>query len=136
MTGTAIGTTANIRPIPLGTATLGGGVACRVSGWGQTSHPGSAPVALQWVDKTTITNAACANVHGSARIQAGTLCTSSPAGRGTCMGDSGGPLVTGTGTGQVLVGIVSWGTPCATTNPDAYARVSQFASWISNAAQG
>nr|CAD7461459.1 unnamed protein product [Timema tahoe] len=41
-------------------------------------------------------------------------------------GDSGGPLVFG---GRVI-GIVSWGDPCALGVPDVYVRVSEFIDWI------
>nr|CAD7578391.1 unnamed protein product [Timema californicum] len=41
-------------------------------------------------------------------------------------GDSGGPLAFG---GRV-VGIVSWGSPCALGFPDVYVRVSEYVDWI------
>lgn len=41
-------------------------------------------------------------------------------------GDSGGPLAE---NGKV-VGIVSWGMPCARGYPDVYTRVFSFKNWI------
>nr|CAD7461461.1 unnamed protein product [Timema tahoe] len=43
-------------------------------------------------------------------------------------GDSGGPLV----ANGALVGIVSWGQPCALGVPDVYVRVSDYIDWIYN----
>nr|CAD7405455.1 unnamed protein product [Timema cristinae] len=44
------------------------------------------------------------------------------------VGDSGGPLV----ANGALVGIVSWGQPCALGVPDVYVRVSDYIDWIYN----
>lgn len=79
------------------------------------------------------------------------VCTLNPVDRGTCMGDSGtfkiffflslfsefedyfwshlvgGPLITNEG---VLVGIVSWGVPCALGYPDIYTGVYKYLDWI------
>ncbi|TDG43822.1 hypothetical protein AWZ03_009733, partial [Drosophila navojoa] len=52
----------------------------------------------------------------------------SEGGKGSCKGDSGGPMVNGNG---VLVGVVSWGKPCALPNyPSVFARVSYVREWI------
>lgn len=42
------------------------------------------------------------------------------------MGDSGGPLV----ANEELVGLVSWGIPCARGRPDVFVRVDNVRSWI------
>lgn len=47
-------------------------------------------------------------------------------GRGMCHGDSGGPLAS---NGE-LIGLVSWGHPCAVGRPDAFVRLSHFYDWI------
>lgn len=41
-------------------------------------------------------------------------------------GDSGGPLVA---NGE-LIGIVSWGKPCAVGKPDVFTRVYYYREWI------
>lgn len=46
--------------------------------------------------------------------------------RGMCHGDSGGPLV----SGEELIGLVSWGVPCALGYPDVFTRTASFQPWI------
>lgn len=60
------------------------------------------------------------------RIFPTTLCTYKRSGLGSCFGDSGGPLV----TNRTLVGLVSWGVPCARGKPDMFTRVSEYADWV------
>lgn len=38
----------------------------------------------------------------------------------------GGPLVA---NGQ-LIGVVSWGIPCALGSPDVFSRISSYRSWM------
>lgn len=57
------------------------------------------------------------------------ICTENTKGQGACKGDSGGPLVDK--KKNELVGIVSWGLPCAKDGkPDVYTRVSSYLNWI------
>ena len=54
-------------------------------------------------------------------------------GRSVCMGDSGGPLVTQVSGSFRLIGVVSFGRPCAVAGwPDVYGRVTAALSWISS----
>lgn len=55
-----------------------------------------------------------------------TLCAYSGPGVGICKGDSGGPLI----YEDKIIGISSWGLPCARGVPDGFTRVSEFADWI------
>ncbi|KAL7540363.1 hypothetical protein ACHAWF_006660 [Thalassiosira exigua] len=49
----------------------------------------------------------------------------------TCLGDSGGPMIISQPTGDVQVGIVSWGIGCASpTFPGVYSRISSQYEWI------
>jgi trypsin len=130
-TSANVATTSTIAPATLGSAFVGGGVSVVASGWGQTSHPGSAAANLQFVTLTTLTNADCRgrfSAGNAARVFDNTICTFTRAGQGTCMGDSGGPLA----QGNTVIGAVSWGIPCATGSPDVYARISSHRSWISS----
>ncbi|KAJ3644820.1 hypothetical protein Zmor_022522 [Zophobas morio] len=54
------------------------------------------------------------------------ICSVVGEGVGVCCGDSGGPLVA---DGR-LVGVVSYGLPCALGAPDIYTRVAAFEKWI------
>ncbi|RHY16397.1 hypothetical protein DYB28_004716 [Aphanomyces astaci] len=48
-----------------------------------------------------------------------------------CFGDNGGPLTVWKGAGEFVVGLASWGPPCASKNiPGVYARVSATRSFI------
>ncbi|XP_059622972.1 trypsin alpha-3-like [Phlebotomus argentipes] len=119
----------NVRQWGIGSAHVGGGVTAVVSGWGQTSHPGSLPNALQWASLTVLTNAQCRNGHTANNAQLvfdHKICTFTRTGQGICMGDSGGPLV----IGNNVIGIPSWVIPCARGFPDVYDRVSSHRNWI------
>jgi len=97
-TATPIVFTANVQAIPLASAHTGGGANSIASGWGQTTHPGSAPTILQHITVNTLTNADCQSRLGllnAARIFDSTICTFTRVDEGMCMGDSGGPLVSG-----------------------------------------
>ncbi|KAJ8724377.1 hypothetical protein PYW08_015851 [Mythimna loreyi] len=56
----------------------------------------------------------------------GMFCTFTKIGEGTCHGDSGSPLI----KGKELVGVVSWGIPCAVGFPDVHTRISPYVEWI------
>lgn len=131
-TGTTIGFNANVASIPLGAATIGGGVTAVVSGWGGTAVTGGPlPNQLQSLTTTTLTNADCRARHtagNAAFVFDHKICTFRQAGQGICQGDSGGPLTAG---GNVI-GIVSWNIPCARGFPDAFDRVSSHRTWILN----
>ncbi|CAO1321100.1 unnamed protein product [Diamesa serratosioi] len=128
-TATAMIMNANVRIIPMGSASAGGGLSAQVSGWGGTTTGGSAPNQLQVLTVTTLTNADCRARHSTtnaAFVFDHKICTFTRAGQGICQGDSGGPLW----SGGVQIGLVSWNIPCARGWPDAYDRVAWFRSWI------
>merc|ERR1712156_1366673 len=49
-----------------------------------------------------------------------------------CQGDSGGPLTVPENGKYTLVGVVSYGSGCASSTPGGYVRVQGFLPWIKN----
>lgn len=56
-TATAVSFNPSVAPAELGSDFVGGGQNVVATGWGQTSHPGSAAVNLQFLTLSTLTNA-------------------------------------------------------------------------------
>lgn len=123
-TASGIAFNANVAAINLPTSATGGGVTVIVSGWGQTSHPGSASNQLLALNATTLNNADCQN----GRVPTDVVCTAPSTGQGICFGDSGDPLT----ANGAIVGVASSFTPCALGYPDVFIRVYDYLPWISN----
>lgn len=86
-----------------------------VIGWGTTVQGvNSRPSVLQEVDVDYVSNNACKGAYGFNAVTNDMICCRE-AGQGACQGDSGGPLVLkgSDGSGDLQVGIVSWGYDCA-----------------------
>ncbi|XP_026728733.1 chymotrypsin-2-like, partial [Trichoplusia ni] len=116
-----------VQPIQLPEADTGEGVELLLSGWGRISYPGSLPVHLQMINLTSVSVEDCQNIFIQINPVFNTqICSLTKYGEGACHGDSGGPLV----SGKSVVGIVSWGMPCAKGYPDVYTRVYSFKDWI------
>merc|ERR1712013_755675 len=112
-----------------------------VSGWGTLSSGGSSSKKLREVDVKVLSNSDCKNSYSypSSWITSQMLCANvDGGGKDACQGDSGGPLVTaGTGSGVTagqnyeLIGVVSWGSGCASASyPGVYSRVTKQLDWI------
>merc|ERR1712080_413467 len=56
-------------------------------------------------------------------------------GTDSCQGDSGGPMTVVEDGKYTVVGVVSYGSGCASTTPGVYARVTNYLSWISSNTQ-
>ncbi|WP_268776154.1 serine protease, partial [Staphylococcus haemolyticus] len=101
----------------------------KLSGWGSTWVGSALPDKLQELELMVITMAKCKDYHEV--VSEGHICTLTKIGEGACHGDSGGPL---TAEGQ-LIGLVSFGRPCARGHPDVFTRVSFYVDWIHETVQ-
>jgi secreted trypsin-like serine protease len=100
-----------------------------VLGWGLVQW-GVYPEELQFLPTRVTPVEECTNYWES--LVGTQVCAFSKDGQGVCCGDSGGPLVSSEGK---LVGIVSYGVPCAVGSPDIYTRLSAFSDWITQSTQ-
>lgn len=117
-----------VAPVTLPTGNPGAGVDVILAGWGSLALDGENPNHLQYVNFRTVSNEECGDRVDLYPILEFNLCAFTATGQGVCHGDSGGPLVTPDNT---LVGLVTWGVPCAEGFPDVYTRVHSFLDWIS-----
>jgi len=118
----------NVQPLTLPSSGLNlpEGATVTAVGWGLTSYPSNTiPNILQTTGLPVVSNSACQSLLGTI-IAAGQICAGGIRGTGMCNGDSGSPL----GYNGVIVGLVSWGQPCAQGYPDVFTRVSAYLDWI------
>lgn len=125
---TTISGSNTVASIPIGSTYLGAGYTVTLSGWGSTSTGSALPNNLQFINLRSISNADCASRNSPYPIFESSICTFTQAGQGACNGDSGGPLV----YDGILVGLVSWGIPCAAGYADVFTRISYYIDWIQN----
>lgn len=120
-----------VQPAKIGTDFIESELDVVLTGWGQTTYPGNLSEDLQGLLLTTITNEECETAHehsgGSPAIKQTNICAVSAEDTGACMGDSGSPLVS---ADREIIGLVSWGVPCAKNLPDVFTRVSMFRDWV------
>ncbi|XP_055531903.1 chymotrypsin-2-like [Wyeomyia smithii] len=129
MTGYPIEMSRLVQPITMGNTMVPAGKIATASGWGKLQVDAAASTMLQYMEVRTLNNLECRlrhDVQNREKVNAGNLCTFLRVGQGTCMGDSGSPLI----VEGVLVGLVSWGVPCAVGKPDVYTRVATHRAWI------
>lgn len=119
-----------VSSLPIAAGDVGAGYQAVLSGWGSTYLNGALPNNLQFLNLMIIDNSECASSHYPFDVFDSNICTFTQNGEGACHGDSGGPLV----VQNILVGVVSWGTPCAVGDPDVFTRISSFAEWIQTSA--
>ncbi|XP_045452026.1 chymotrypsin-2-like [Melitaea cinxia] len=118
-----------VKPIKLPDEDTLVGADLVLTGWGRLSYPGNLPDKLQTINLTALSVTECQKIYigiVSAPVYETQICSLTKRGEGACHGDSGGPLV----EGDRVVGIVSWGVPCAKGYPDVYTRVFAFKHWI------
>ncbi|XP_045487398.1 chymotrypsin-2-like [Pieris rapae] len=116
-----------VKPISLPEFNTNADTELLLTGWGRLSYPGNLPDVLQMINVTALSVDECQSLFsGINPVFDSQICSLTKAGEGACHGDSGGPLV----EDNRVVGIVSWGMPCARGYPDVYTRVFSFLEWI------
>uniref|UniRef100_A0A1B0DP94 Uncharacterized protein n=1 Tax=Phlebotomus papatasi TaxID=29031 RepID=A0A1B0DP94_PHLPP len=124
-----------VQPALLSERFIPEGIEALLTGWGQQVYPGSVSRTLQALPMVTMSNEECIERHSediySPPIRQGNICAIRE-NAGACMGDSGSPLI----LGNELVGIVSWGVPCAKNFGDVFTRISSYRSWIIESING
>jgi len=96
-------------------------------GWGSTGFGYPVSSVQKKVTLDVISNSQCNNYYGN--IQASEICTYT-SGRDSCQYDSGGPLYA-TINGLVnIVGIITYGSGCASSSPSVNTRITSYVTWI------
>uniref|UniRef100_A0A336MEC4 CSON014216 protein n=1 Tax=Culicoides sonorensis TaxID=179676 RepID=A0A336MEC4_CULSO len=119
-----------VKPIALNSELFSGPTNATTTGWGSYSSGSGPSMNLRMLNVTTITNEDCRNAHtaggmGNVIIE-NVICANTTTSQGMCNGDAGGPMV----KDDKLIGLVSWGVPCARGYPDVYVRISSHVDWI------
>jgi len=106
-----------------------GGSFVDVLGWGTMEFAGETSNTLQKVKLSVTTNLICKKFYPD--LQYRQICTFAE-GKDACQFDSGGPVLWQNPTTKrlVLVGIISYGSFCASSQPGVNTRVGSFIDWI------
>ncbi|CAK1540396.1 unnamed protein product [Leptosia nina] len=108
-----------------------GSVELVASGWGYVDNNKKVPEKLQKITVKSLSVEQCQRsdlrrLQRTNPITGKQICTYRNNKSGLCQGDSGGPLA----NKNTLVGITSWGIPCAKGYPDIFTRVYSYVDWI------
>merc|ERR1711990_133515 len=128
-----------IKPVCLPTSATKdySGKASTVSGWGGTKaytplkpvdQPRQCALKEAIVEILKPSDTKCSNFLGDSSST--TMLCAWAKGKDACQGDSGGPLTVAENGKYVLLGVVSYGSGCATEHPGVYARVQGFLPWM------
>ncbi|RLN72062.1 hypothetical protein BBO99_00009931, partial [Phytophthora kernoviae] len=99
-------------------------------GWDDTGGVGTMAYELQRADVQLMSNENCLK---EIRVDGTVLCSRGAPNETSCTGDYGGPVIVERPSGDVLVGIVSWGDDCGEPGyPSTYSRVSSARAWIAS----
>lgn len=119
----------NVKAIALNTEAIGV-INATTTGWGSSQSGGAPSVNLKELNVTTIENTLCRTMHSGSgmgnAILDNVICANTTESTGMCNGDAGGPMV----ADNKLIGLVSWGVPCAKGVPDVFVRISSHVDWI------
>lgn len=117
----------SIQPIALAKERPPAGTEVTVTGWGTLVEKGPLSNHLQQVQVNLVDQSSCRKLY-LMLVTKRMLCAGVVGGgQDSCQGDSGGPLI----AGNELLGIVSWGSGCASKIfPGVYASVPDLADWI------
>lgn len=96
-------------------------------GWGATEYGGPVSKVLKKAQLQIVTLQKCAEKNKF--ITNEKICTSDSQSGSTCSRDSGGGLYWSPGR-QYVIGIVSYGTYCASNIPSVNIRVTSYIGWI------
>ncbi|GLV42438.1 hypothetical protein CBL_03175 [Carabus blaptoides fortunei] len=107
-----------VKVMQLGTQEVPVGKKLLLTGWGLTSYPGKYSDRLKFIELTSISLDTCATALEPMPLFNTQFCTYNQPGEGACTSDSGGPLV----YMDRVVGIVSYGHPCAIGKPDVFTK--------------
>ncbi|CAH2090062.1 unnamed protein product [Euphydryas editha] len=125
-----------VGPIALNYDFIDGAVRSFVTGWGRLEANGEVPHRLQLLYLNTMSHIQCVWAFISVGFPSTVdpeleICTLHSKGHGMCFGDSGSALVDA--ASRKLIGIVSWGYPCAVGFPDVFVRISAFEKFLRDA---
>lgn len=101
----------------------------QIAGWGDIDRNGTAPMAANTASIFMFPQEQCAAIVGISFDADTMLCGNASSETGwidACKGDSGGPLVSTVNGVRTLIGLVSWGTSCATGTPGIYTRIGDL----------
>uniref|UniRef100_A0A6V7KK87 Peptidase S1 domain-containing protein n=1 Tax=Bracon brevicornis TaxID=1563983 RepID=A0A6V7KK87_9HYME len=116
-----------IQPIEIVKSLVPTNVDATIVGWGYRNLKTSLIARYLWKNTARILHPNdCQNYHQSI-IYDNQFCALSENG-GTCHGDSGGPFI----WNNKLIGLVSWGIPCASGVPDVFTNVNHHLDFINS----
>ncbi|XP_055606904.1 venom serine protease-like [Uranotaenia lowii] len=107
------------------------GLNLETLGWGTLDYGGPMATVLQKVSLQVMNPYTCRSKLTKNTILGSQICTYTPK-KDSCQYDSGGPMLyTSSTTGKVYsIGVINYGTACATDFPSVSSRVTSFIGWI------
>ncbi|KAL4166599.1 hypothetical protein KRP22_013854 [Phytophthora ramorum] len=103
-------------------------------GWDDTGGAGTMADELTRENVQLMSNENCLK---ETLVDDSMLCSRGAANVTSCTGDYGGPVIVERPSGDVLVGVVTWGSDCGSPGyPSIFSRVSSARAWIESVASG